>query len=235
VSSVAPLVVVIVGIVLVVTLGILAYYRNKKRVDALAAFCLGKGWQFSPENSMLTQRWSGDPFNEGHSRRARDVVSGTVDGRSFVAFDYSYVTQESDGRGGTTSTTHHYAICALALPSDLPRLCLTPENALTRLGRAIGVDDIELESEEFNRRYRVTCPDPKFASDVLTPRTMEMLLARPSLHFRVAGTDLLCWENGKTDTTNLLARTSTLSAFVAGIPSFVWHDHGVGHAPGGVS
>ena len=32
------------------------------------------------------------------------------------------------------------------------------------------MDRIEFESDAFNRRYRVTCADPKLASDVLTDR-----------------------------------------------------------------
>jgi len=207
------------------------WYRNQKRIDALAQFCLAKGWQWSSEDTGLTMRWTGPPFDEGFDRRARDVVAGRVGDRPFVAFDYSYVTETSNGKGGRSRETHHYAICAASMPAFLPPLQVTPESALTRMGRLVGLDDIDLESEDFNRRFRVSARDPKFASDVLPPRTMEMLLSRPSLHFRIAGSDVLCWETGTTTPTNLLARSSTLAAFVAGIPSFVWHDHGVADGP----
>jgi hypothetical protein len=225
---------VVVALVLVICFGIYAYTQNKKRIDALAAFALAKGWTFVDEDASYTTRWNGAPFGEGHSRRARDVVVGTFDNHQFVSFDYTYVTTESDGRGGSHSETHHYAVSALALPTFLPAICLTPESVMTRIGHVVGMQDIELESEAFNRKYRVQCPDPKFASDVLTPRTMELLLARPTLHFRIVGADVVCWEQGTTDPTKLLARISTLAGFVAGIPAFVWHDHGVGQAPGGL-
>ncbi|MEZ5191462.1 MAG: DUF3137 domain-containing protein [Nocardioides sp.] len=44
--------------------------------------------------------------------------------------------------------------------------------------------DIELESEDFNRAFTVTCSDRKFASDVLHPRMMEFLLAHTEASFR---------------------------------------------------
>jgi hypothetical protein len=85
--------------------------------------------------------------------------------------------------------------------------------------------DVELESEDFNRRFRVKAHNPKFAYDVLSPRTMEALLARPPLHLRLLDLDAVCWENGKLQSADLPVRLSTLQALVAGIPSFVWTDH----------
>jgi hypothetical protein len=232
--DVAQLVLMIGGVLIAGGLGIYGWYRNQKRIEALHAFCLSKGWGFAPSDDSLAFRWTGDPFDEGTDRHARAVVTGNLGSGSFVAFDYSYVTQTTDGKGNTSRTTHRYAVCALAIPTYLPEVSITPENVMTRMGRAFGVDDIELESDDFNRRYRVTARNAKFASDVLSPRTMEMLLARPALHFRIAGTDVLCWEPGGTTPADLLARTSTLAAFVAGIPSFVWRDHGV-EPTGGVA
>ena len=117
---------------------------------------------------------------------------------------------------------------SLQLPAYLPRLQVTPENILTRIGNALGLDDIELESEDFNRKFRVHADDPKFASDVLSPRTMQALLAQPAVSWRFEGSDIVGWEEGKLSPTRALALASTLNLVVDGIPSFVWHDHGVG-------
>ena len=205
-----------------VGIGIYGWYRNQKRIEALHAFCLSKGWDFAP-------------FDEGTDRHATSVVHGTVSDRGFVAFDYRYVTESTDSKGNTSRTTHHYAVCAVAIPTFLPEVRITPQSVLTRMGHAFLGDDVELESEDFNRRYRVTAINRKLASDVLSPRTMEMLLKRPSLHFRIAGSDVLCWEPGGTTPTDLLVRTSTLAAFISGVPSFVWRDHGVEPSSGGVA
>ncbi len=47
------------------------------------------------------------------------------------------------------------AVCALALPAALPYLEVGPESVFARLGNVIGVHDIEIESEDFNRKFTV--------------------------------------------------------------------------------
>ena len=228
-GSGAFILVLLLVVALVAVVAALRWRANQERVQKLARFCLAKGWGFIARDDELTTRWRCPPFLEGRDRQARDVVTGTVGhpARRFVAFDYSYVTDNSDGRGHRSSTKHRYAICALTASAYFPRLEVTPATVLTRIGNALTGDDIELESEAFNRRFRVRCPDPRFASDVLTPRTMQALLSRTPLHLRFEGTELLCWEAGVSTPVALLERLSTLERFVVGIPEFVWHDYGV--------
>ena len=88
-----------------------------------------------------------------------------------------------------------------------------------------GPDDIELESEDFNRRFRVHSDDRKFACDVLSPRTMEALLARPDARWRIEGVDILTWRDGRITPDAVASMTFDLQTVVAGIPSFVWKDH----------
>lgn len=216
-----------VGATAFIALTAFGWWADKRRREQLMAFCRSKGWSFVPEDPTLVDRWTGTPFGQGERRRARQVVTGTDRARAMVAFDYSYVTSSSDSRGQRAETTHRFAVVALALPTWLPRLQLTPENLLTRATAAIGIDpDIELESEDFNRRYRVSARQPKFASDVLTPRTMQALLAKPAKAMRIDGNVLIGWESGELEPVGLLSRLTTLHALVDGIPGFVWKDHG---------
>jgi hypothetical protein len=152
-------------------------------------------------------------------------MTGSLNRLPFVAFDYKYETHSTDGKGNRTTTTHRYGIAALQLSAHLPRLQVTPENVFTRLGNVFGLDDIELESEDFNRRFRVHCNDRKFACDVLTPRTMEALLKQRDLSWRFDGTDIVGWNDGRLTPATVLAMTSQLRTVVDGIPSFVWKDH----------
>jgi hypothetical protein len=212
---------------LVVWLSIFAYRKDKARIAELTNLALAKGWQFSAADPYgLAQRWPGTPFNSGYDRTARNVVTGLVEGHRMVAFDYSYKEDSTDSKGNTTTTTFHYAICALALPCSLPELHVGPEGVFSRLGHLVGMQDIELESEDFNRHFRVRCPDAKFATDVLTPRTMEMLLGYGKVHFRFAGPDVVNYEGGHLHAADLLNRAGVLSQVLAGIPAFVWKDHG---------
>jgi Protein of unknown function (DUF3137) len=223
-------VLLIVGVPLAGYLAYRSWQQEQKRRELLMQWATNSGFAYADEDDAWCARWNGSPFAEGDHRRARNVVTGATDNKPFAAFDYTYQTHSSDGRGGRTTTTHHYVVASVQLPTFLPRLQVTPENVLTRLGNAVGFDDIELESEDFNRKFRVSCDDPKFASDVLSPRTMQLLVSRPVPSWRIEGTDVVAWHEGRMSPALVLSMLQTLCAVIAGVPSFVWHDHGVGES-----
>jgi hypothetical protein len=218
--------VLLLALVLLAAGGLAAagWYRAKRRRELLQGFARSNGWSFTARDDTWARRFDGRPFGTGDHRRAANVMQGQFRGRPVAAFDYSYQTHTSDGNGGSSTTTHRYAVCAVSLPAAVPRLELLPESLFGRVGTALGMQDIELESEEFNRRYRVRSDAPRFASDALPPRTLEALLARPALHLRLQGADALCWETGQHGPADLLARLDALCALLDGIPPFVWSD-----------
>ena len=201
-----------------------SWRKDQRRRQALQTWAGKNGYVYTAEDDRWCERWNGDPFGEGDHRRAKNVITGSAK-LPFSAFDYSYQTHSSDGRGGRTTTTHHYAVTALEFSGFLPTLQVTPESVFTRIGHSLGLDDIDLESEDFNRRFRVHANDRKFASDVLTPRTMQALLARPTVSWRITGNDILSWTEGSMTAVGVTATLSTLQLVVDGIPSFVWKDH----------
>ena len=213
------------GVLVAIAIGIYSYQADKKRRAMLQAYAQSSGWTYVARDDSWCGRFEGSPFGQGDSRKATNILSGQYDGAPMVAFDYSYETSSTDSKGHRSKTTHRYAICAVQLPAWLPELELSPESALTRLAGHLGLGDVELESEDFNRHYRVSARNPKFAYDVLHPRTMAALLGRPALHMRLSGVDAVCWESGRLAPPELLERLSTLQLLVAGIPSFVWSDH----------
>ncbi len=219
---------IIGGVGVVVALIFINAAAARKRREAMFAAAAARGWTFTPERPDLVARWpTGTPFGTGDSRRARDVLSGVIRDREFEAFTYSYETSSTDSKGNRTTTTHRFAVVALALPTFLPTLEVTPESVIHRAFDAIGLgSDINLESEDFNRAYRVSSKDPKFASDLLPPRVMERLLAGPRFAWRVAGTWVLTWSQGTLDVEDVDPALTRLQAVVSGIPDFVWKDHG---------
>lgn len=202
----------------------LSWKAAEERKKAFAALAAARGWRWVARDDSWAERFGGDPFGQGDDRKACNVLTGAYEGLAMVAFDYSYETHSTDSKGNRTTTVHRYGVCALQLPSYLPTLELTPESMLTRFAGALGLGDVELESEDFNRRFRVTASDPKFAYDVLHPRAMEALLARPAASLRIAGADAVCWDDGRHSVEELDVRLSTLHGLVSGIPSFVWND-----------
>src|SRR3954452_22706671 len=202
-----------------------SYKAEQKRREQLMVWCTSAGYTFTVDDPRWCERWSTAPFGQGDHRKAHNVITGRLHERTFAAFDYSYQTHSTDSRGNTTTTTHRYLVTTLQLPTWLPSLQVTPESVFTRIGNVLGLDDIELESEDFNRRFRVHARDRKFATDVLSPRTMQALLDRPSMSWRIEGTDVLSWQDGKLSPAAMLSSIAGLETVVAGIPSFVWKDH----------
>ena len=196
----------------------LAWRRNKALRDGLANLARANRWTFTARQDGVAASWQQDPFGEGHGRQCRNVVQGASGGWPFVALDYQYTT----GSGKDTQT-HPYAVTAVQLAVPMPPLSVTPENIVSRhLGH-----DIQLESEDFNRRYRVKADVPKFAYDVLTARTMQMLLARPPVSLHFEGSWLVCFDRGDLTPPTLLSQLDTAKQLLAGIPPFVWKDLGI--------
>ena len=232
--STGPVLLLLLAIAVVGVVAYLSWQADQKRRQLLQGYAMSNGWTYTARDDSWADRFAGEPFGQGDHRQAKNVLAGAYGRRQMVAFDYSFQTHSTDSKGHRSTTTHRYAICALRLPTALPTLELSPESVLTRFAGALGLDDVQLESEDFNRTYRVAAGNPKFAYDVLNPRTMQALLGRPALHMRLFGVDAVCWESGRLAPTELLARLSTLSILIDGIPSFVWSDH-TDSTPGGAT
>jgi hypothetical protein len=214
-----------VFIVLVALLVVAGSKAEKERRAAMQAWVAGRGWAFAPDSPLLINRWSGHPFGSGHSRKAFNVATGTFAGRPAVTFDYRYTTGSGKNR-----TTHHYHVVAMGLPASLPYLQLTPENFGSAIAKVFGGDDIDFESEQFNRTWRVRAVVPRFAFDVIHPRLMERLL-RPDarLPMRIHGPDLITWTSGRQQPQYIDWRLGLMDEVIDSVPDFVWRQ--VGHDP----
>jgi hypothetical protein len=201
------------------------YLLDRKRRERIMTYCVARGWTYVGEDLTLSDRWSGEPFDRGDRRRARNVIRGNECGRDFVAFDYSYQTHTTDTNGNRSTKTHHYAVYVVSLPAYLPTLEVCPEGILGKFADAVGLtSDIDLESEDFNRRFTVRAENRKFATDVLSPRTMQYLLTAPAAAWRITGSSMVRWNAGRLDPADIVVATSVLDQVADGIPAFVWKD-----------
>jgi hypothetical protein len=171
-------------------------------------------------------RWTAGPFGTGQSRRARHAVSGRYNDCDFVAFEYSY--KRSSGTGAQrTTTTYTFTVCAVRLPVALPMLQVEPEGWLSRVAEAVGVgDQVNVESEAFNRAFAVRAQDRKFASDVLHPRHVEALLAAGRIGWWIEDAEILSSAQRSLDLGEVRAVLDHLVGVVSQIPDFVWRDRG---------
>jgi hypothetical protein len=200
---------------------VLSYYAAKKRRELLMTFARRRGWRFEWEQPLLVDRFTGPPFGLGFGRSAYNVLYGSHDGRDVVSFDYTYKTQTNDGKT-TTTHTHTFSVLALRMGVPMPPLSVDPENVLDRfVGRLTG-NDIDLESEEFNRAFTVSCPDRKFASDVLHPQMMEFLLQHRQLGWRFEQDSMLVVASGQRSPAQIDATLEFMDGITDRVPEFVW-------------
>jgi hypothetical protein len=200
---------------------VFSYLAAKKRREAMLAYAAGRGWRFEAEQPLLVDRFTGPPFGLGSGRRAYNVLYGTHEGRDLVSFDYEYKTHTSNGKR-TTTQVHRFSVLGLSMGIHMPPLSVDPENFLDRfVGRLTG-NDIDLESEEFNRAFTVSCPDRKFASDVLHPQMMEFLLEHRQVGWRFEQDSMLMVAHGQRTPAQIDATIAVMDGITDRVPEFVW-------------
>jgi hypothetical protein len=155
---------------LVVVVGLwLRSSTGDDRVRDLAIVAGDMRFKLAERDTHSIEKMPFSLFRMGTSQSAQNVMSGTRDGLAITMFDYQY-------RIPLHSSDYRYFTCAfITIPAACPWLRLTHENAATRLGDHLGMPDVELEYDEFNRRFRVNC-EQKFAFQMLDGQMMEWLL-----------------------------------------------------------
>ena len=212
------------GVSAMAALVALARRRHRREVAATTAFADARGLTLVLDDPAWAETLATPPFTLGRRHRATFVLQGTVGGRAAMAMQFRYVTTGQDAQGNPSDDTHHVAAWALALPSPLPPVLLTPENVLTRVARVFGSDDVHLESEDFNRRYRVSAQDRRLAYDLLPPRSMQLLLSGEKIGLSTDGQWLVGWQVGAQDVGRLDERWALLGRLLDNVPRFVWTD-----------
>jgi len=200
---------------------VFSYLAAKKRREELAAFAASRGWRYEVEQPLLVDRFGGPPFGLGFGRRAYNVLYGSHDGRDLVSFDYEYKTRTSDGKQ-TTTHVHRFSVLGLSMGLVMPPMSVDPENFLDRFVGRLSGNDIDLESEEFNRAFTVSCPDRKFASDVLHPQMMEYLLQHRQLGWRFESDSMLVIATGARTPAQIDATIAVMDGITDRVPEFVW-------------
>ena len=127
---------------------------------------------------------------------------------------------------GGRSRSYHYFSCALTeLPIDAAAVTIAPETLFTRIADHLGFEDIQFESDQFNRDFRVKGRDHKFATDLVDARMMQWLLGTPGWSFELTGPYLLCY-CGRLKPTALIPLLGTLEQFRDHIPRVVYDLYG---------
>lgn len=161
--------------------------RTRKRQGELFELATRLGLDFNPgENPVLPIEFGFiDQLNRGDNRTAFNVLSGTLNGRNVVAFDYHYETHSTDGKGNRSTTHHYFSVAVMRLEAEFPKLTIAHENLLLKIAEVFGYQNIQFESAEFSKTFCVRSPDKKFAYDVCNAQMIEYLLANRDIHLAI--------------------------------------------------
>jgi len=190
--------VLVIIIIILVGIGIfLSWKAEQKRREALLLWATGRGWNLAPGGkASMDREFPGIKlFQRGHSRVAKNIITGRFQGREVTLMDYRYVVGHGKNR-----STHRRGVVILHCDFPTVPLAIRRENPLDRVGEFFGADDIDFESAEFSRKFYVKSADRKWAFDVVHTRTMEYLLTAPALTIEFGFGEIAVYKTGRCDT-----------------------------------
>jgi hypothetical protein len=216
-----------VGLAAVLGVIALGYRRwHHRRAESLQQLCLERGWRYLPSDPGIVDglALSFPLFAAGDPPRDFDhVVVARQGGTAVTLGDYSHREWSTDSEGRSTRTTSRHAVAVVALPGRLPALRLAKEGALTRIGGALGLRDVEVGWAPFDRRFRV-----KGASEDVLPllhaAMTELLVAQPYDSWEISGRRLLIARRGRWRREEYEAICELADQFVRLVPSTLWSE-----------
>jgi hypothetical protein len=202
-------------------IGLAIFYSRRARqrhIARLSAWAAHHGFQYWPRDQTALSLSRQAPFTTGSGHEALDVLRGTFRGVHLHCFQLRYRVSSGDSQ-----STHDYQVVAISLPAMRPLLDIAHENALTRRFDK----DIEFEHQAFNDKFKVVSPSPRFAHDVIHPRTMEWMLADPRAHtirWRFEGAWLMTFRPGRLKPEEVFYYAEFLHQVLEQVPEHVWSD-----------
>ena len=188
--------IVVGSIVMIALIVMIARYYEKQRTEALQAVATSIGLTFAgaPSDSFLPSLSKFALFSHGHSKKARNLMTGIIDGIEMSIFDYRYTTG-----GGKNSHTHHQTVLLLRSPAlDLPAFSLRPEHVFHKIGKAFGYQDINWDTHPvFSDKYLLRSSDELAIRDVFTSDILEYYEERPGLSTEANGGQLIFFRASK--------------------------------------
>jgi hypothetical protein len=216
---------VLLGLALVAGVVVLGFARARKRTSALRMMATQLGLSYTPVVPMEVRVLPLPLLSKGDKQRFRNLLQGRWGGIDLQEFDLAIIENE-----GRSSSTTWYSCAVTQVPAWCQTLTIRPEHLVERVtGQLLG-HDVPFESEQFQRSFKVTCEDARFASAFVDARMMAWLLAHGrGWTFEVAGCWTLCYRK-IVRPEELVPLLGTLRGFADHIPRVVSELYGLDEA-----
>lgn len=206
----------------------LQWWMKQRRLEEFRTAARQFGFHYSARDLDGLLQLPFPLFERGDGRKVEHVLAGEWQGLEVRAFDYEYWEEHRDAEGHRSKTTYRFSCAVTWIEALCPPLAVSRENLLTRAAGAVGLGDIEMESEAFNRSFHVRSGDRRFAYEFLDARMMQALLgARDSFNYEAAGRGLLVY-GPRVKPLGIIPLVGTLKAFHDQVPRVVYELRGAG-------
>jgi hypothetical protein len=194
-------------------------HREWRIVRELESLARRPGWALSPDAPDLAEGWTLAPMGGARDTMVRPAARGVRDGIECGAFRF----QGDAGVGGKVKAVA-LRVAYVKLPGVIPAFDLVPEGFDESLRRLLGGTDVDVESPQFNARWRVKATDARTAHAVLDPRMMEFLLGYPrkDLAVRIDNGYVLVWDGGTGADAPILDHLTLAWEFAQRVPRHVF-------------
>lgn len=222
-SPVSTFLLVLVGALVAVIAGVILKMRAeelRRRGFASLADSLGLDFSAHDPSGLLFLPFA--LFQKGDGQGVENVIHGEWRGMPLAAFDFWFFEETTDSDGGTHRSYQRFSCAVTEVEADLPSLTIGRDNLFTRIYDAVRSDEINFETDEFNRAFNVESVNRKFAHDLIDQRMMAWLLAADRRFlFEVSGRWLLCF-GPRLQPQALVPLLGTLEGFRGRVPRVVY-------------
>lgn len=190
------------------------------------------GWDYLPQGFSPAPGWRAAPFRPSMSRKVLEALAGNYrERRAMVMALRVPISYEP------------LIMTTLRLPRALPPVEITLEDVVHRAFKPLGAEELDVESEDFNRTWFVSSDSPRLAHAICSPRFIALMNEGPREPVVIEGSLIRTWHVAKVnpyraffrpiDTTEIFGRLERLTALIDAIPGHVWDDFG--YDPGSIS
>lgn len=145
------------------------FHVEKRNRELAAGVAAAAGLQFEAGGSGPPD-YGFDLFGKGRGRTRKLTMRHPATGES--VFRYQYKTGS-----GKNTRTWRFTCVMVRLPFRAPHTTIGPEGFWSNIGQMVGIRDIEVESPDFNERFRVAGDDERFAVTLLDQPMIARLVA----------------------------------------------------------
>jgi hypothetical protein len=198
-------------------------YRRRQRRPAVARFGSQHGMRYSPAGGIDLPAYDFPLLRKGDDCGCKNVLVGRWQDLPVKAADYWYTTTVT-GQRRQGSSDFSFVIADLA--ATVPYASVQKKSLFTKAGEHLGLHHIDFESEDFNRKFRVTASDKDFAVKLIDASMIRWLLSTGGeFAFEVRGSHLLVFCH-LLPATGLARLFGAAKSFIDHVPHVVWAEYG---------